>query len=154
MSSFVNPGKPKIHQGAVQLETVVSAVSRRFAQFRGAKGLIAMLLTGALSALVVVADQIVSTWTDDHLLMAWVALWVMVFTAVALFAEASRGWTSRMAAALQRRARAASERAADERFWEVAQSDPRLMAELQAARYRAEQAALAADQPMPYWPSH
>lgn len=154
MTSFVNPGQPKNHQGAVRLETIASAVSRVFAQFRGAKGLIAMLLAGGLSALVVVADQIVSTWTEGHLLMAWVALWAMVFTAVALFAEASRGWTSRMTAALQQRARAASERAADERFWAVAQSDPRLMAELQAARYRAEQPALATGEPMPHWPSH
>lgn len=152
MTSFINPGYPKEHRSAARLEAQSTAVVRLGEQFKGAKGLVAMLLAGALSALVVVGDQIVSTWTDGHLLMAWVALWAMVFAALALFAEAPRGWPTRVIAALEARAKAAAERAADEHIWAVAQSDPRFMADIQAARLRAEREALAAGETLPSWP--
>ena len=70
---------------------------------------------------------------------------------VALFAEATHGWTGRVQAGLQQWLEHARERAQDERVWAVAQSDPRLMAEIQAARIRAENEALAFNQPVPSW---
>lgn len=152
MTSFINPGYSHEHRGAARLEGVAAAVGRLGARFRGAKGLVAMLLAGAISALVVVADQIVSTWTDGHLLMAWISLWALIFAALALFTEATRGWSARVVAALEARSQAATERAADERIWAVAQSDPRFMADIQAARLRAERDALAAGEPPPSWP--
>ena len=152
MSNFVNPGYSNEHKGAARLLTAVEAVGTLGAQFKGAKGLVALLLAGAISALVVVADQIVSTWTDGHLLMAWVSLWAMVFAALALFAQATRGWTTRVIAALEARSRAWAERADAERMWSAAQSDPRLMADLQGARLRAERDAAAAGEPLPHWP--
>ena len=152
MTSFINPGHSNTHKGAARLEKATLAVGQLGAQFKGAKGLAAMLLASVISALVVVADQIVSSWTDGHLLMAWVALWVMVFAALALFAEATRGWTSGVIATLEAWSKAADERAADERMWAIAQSDPRLMADLQAARLRAEREALDLGEPLPSWP--
>ena len=152
MTNFVNPGYPSKHQGVARLGRAVSAVGRLGAPFKGAKGLVAILLASAISALVVVADQIVSSWTDGHLLMAWVTLWALVFAALALFAKATRGWTVAVTTALEKWSKAAAERAADERTWAVAQSDPRLMADLQAARLRAERDALAAGEALPCWP--
>lgn len=152
MTSFINPGHSNTHKGAARLENATLAVGQLGAQFKGAMGLVAMLLASVISALVVVADQIVSSWTDGHLLMAWVALWVMVFAALALFAEATRGWTSGVIATLEAWSKAADERAADERTWAIAQSDPRLMADLQAARLRAEREALDLGEPLPSWP--
>ncbi len=148
---FINSGYPTEHGGARRLETLTDAVTRLGEQFKGGKGLVAMLLAGVLSALVVVADQIVSTWTAGHLLMAWVALWAFVFAALALFAEATRGWTDRVIADLRQWSQRAKERAADDRVWAVALSDPRLMADIQAARIRAESEALALNQPLPAW---
>ena len=54
------------------------------------RGLAGMLLAAAVAALVVVADQLVSTWADGHLFLAWVALWVVVFAGMALFASTAR----------------------------------------------------------------
>lgn len=152
MTSFVNPDYPTEHRGVARVEFAVAALRRLRARFEGAKGLVAMLLAGAVSALVVVADQIVSSWTDGHLLMAWVVLWALVFAAVALFSETSRDWSVRAIAALEARARAVARRTEDERTWAVAQSDPRFMADLQAAWLRAESAALVAGEPLPQWP--
>lgn len=152
MTNFVNPDYPTQHRGAERVEAAIEAIRRVHTSFSGAKGLVAMLVAGSVSALVVIADQIVSTWTDGHLLMAWVALWAVVFAALALFAEATRGWSAALIAALEARSIAAEQRAADERVWAVAQSDPRFMADIQAARLRAEREALDAGQPQPYWP--
>lgn len=152
MTSFTNPGYPDKHNGVERLENAAMAVGQVASQFKGAKGLVALLLASVISAMVVVADQIVSSWTDGHLLMAWVALWVMVLAALALFAEASRGCTAGAIAALEAWSQAAQERAADERIWAVAQADPRLTADLQAARLRAGRDALAAGEALPSWP--
>ena len=52
------------------------AASKPFGvRYDAAKGLSAMLLAAMVSALVVVADQLIDTWADGHLLAAWVALW-------------------------------------------------------------------------------
>ena len=152
MTYFVNPDYPAEHRGVERADAAITAVKRLTTGFTGARGLAAMLLAGAVSALVVVADQIVSTWTDGHLLMGWVALWAVLFAALALFAEASRGWAASLVATLEARSLAAAQRAADERVWAVAQSDPRFMADIQAARLRAEREAQDAGEPLPYWP--
>lgn len=47
-------------------------------------GLLAMLLALAVAALVVLADQRIDTWTDGHLFLGWMGLWVVIFAATAL----------------------------------------------------------------------
>ncbi len=49
-----------------------------------------MLLAAVLAALLVVADQLIETWSDGHLLVGWVALWTAVFAALAVTAPALR----------------------------------------------------------------
>ena len=151
MTSFINPGYSIEHRGAQRLELLGDALTRLGRQLRGGKGMVAMLLAGVISALVVVADQIVVTWPDGHLLMAWVALWALVFAALALFAQATHGWTGRVQTGLQQWSERARERARDQRVWAVAQSDPRFMADIQAARIRAETEALDLNQSLPSW---
>jgi hypothetical protein len=91
-----------------------------------------------VSAMVVVADQLIETWADGHLLVAWVALWLVSFTVLALFAGAahklSNSVVEALAALLQRRAR----QRAEDLMWLMAKSDPRLMADLQCAMARRE----------------
>lgn len=152
MTSFVNPDYPKNHRGVARIEVAMAQVRQLGARFAGAKGWVSMLLAGAVAAFVVAADQLISTWTDGHLLMAWMALWALVFVAVALFAEATRGVSASLVARLDAWLLARAQRASDERVWAVAQSDPRFMADLQAARLRTETAALAAGEPLPAWP--
>ncbi len=106
--------------------------------FDSARGLSALLLGAMVSALVVVADQLIETWVDGHLLVAWVALWLVSFTALAIFAGAAHKLSNSVVDALDAMVQRRSTKRADERMWAMAQSDPRLMADLQAAMTRRE----------------
>ena len=110
------------------------------------------LVTGGLAAAIVVAEQVVTALTDGHLLLAWVAMWLIVFGLLATFSDAIRTWPTQWQAQLAARRQAVTQRMEDERTWAVAQTDPRLMAELDSALLRAQRDALANGQEMPYWP--
>jgi hypothetical protein len=111
----------------------------------GSRTLAGMLLAAVMAALLVVADQVIDTWADGHLLAGWVALWTVAFAALALLAPPLRQITSAMAALYARWARAAAVRRQEEAMWDYAQRDPRLMAELQAAWMRERDTALPFD---------
>ena len=86
-----------------------------------------------VSALLVVANQVIDTWSEGHLLAAWMVLWLVAFAALALLTSPAR----RAGVALRGSALAWAEsrrRAAeDQRTWQVALKDPRIMAELNHA---------------------
>lgn len=105
----------------------------------GARGLAALLLAGVVAAMVLVADHLVNTWADGHLFLAWVMLWVIVFAGFALFADTARAVARRTLAGLDRWAAARAQIRAEERLWDIARADPRLMAELVQARSRADE---------------
>lgn len=103
-----------------------------------AKTLAGMLLAAAMAALLVVADQVISTWADGHLLAGWVALWTVAFAALAFLASPLRRLSSISAVAfVQWRAQARARRD-DEKLWEYARHDPRVMAEIRTAQGRWE----------------
>ncbi|HAX19085.1 MAG TPA: hypothetical protein DCY64_02235 [Hydrogenophaga sp.] len=102
----------------------------------GARGLAALLLAAAVAALVVLADRLISTWADGHLFLAWVALWVVIFAGLALFAGTARNLAQRTLRSLDSWSATLAEARADMRLWEQARRDPRLMNELMQARMR------------------
>ena len=106
--------------------------------FNGTKGLSAMLLAAMVSALVVVADQLIDTWADGHLMVAWVALWLVGFAAIALFADAANKLASTVVAALEAKFQKMAKAQADAHLWRTALSDPRVMADLDVARTRQQ----------------
>lgn len=152
MSSFFTPDFPTQHQGVRRIGSAVESLQDAGKRFNGAKGLAAVLLAGMASALIVVADQVVSSWADGQLLVAWIALWALIFAAFALFSDVVRAWPAQFSAAFDAWKIAHKQRAQDAQFWATASADPRLMSELRAAYQRAEQDALAAGVPAPQWP--
>lgn len=121
-------------------------VYRATRSFDGARSLAALLLAAAVAALVVVADRLISTWADGHLLLAWVALWVVVFAGLALFAGTARSLARRTMRTLDGWSQGMAQARAEARLWDVARSDPRLMGELMQARMREDEvASLAAE---------
>ena len=100
------------------------------------KTLAGMMLSAVLAALLVVADQLIDTWADGHLLAAWVALWTVAFAGLALLAPPLRKMSANLASAYARSAAIAKQRRAEEMMWEYARRDPRIMAELQHAWMR------------------
>lgn len=149
MTSFVHTNFATEHPGVARAESLVAAVGDFRKNFDTTKSLATMLLAALVAALVVVADQLIDTWADGHLLAAWVALWSVAFVAIALLAPTAK----RAAVSLSAQAKAWSHRMtlaqSEARYWESAQSDPRIMAELQAAILRSEEAAPAAAKSAP-----
>lgn len=138
MTSFVQPSFITQHQGVARIESAWSSARTLRRSFDGTRSLAFMLLAAMVSTLVVVADQLIDTWADGHLLAAWVAVWLVGFAGLALFAGAAR----RLAAAAIKAgndwsARVAQSRA-DRRMWSIARSDPRVMSDLTAAMLRNE----------------
>lgn len=136
--SFVHIDYPTRHEAIGRIENVVGTVKSIRRGFDATRGLAAVLLAAMVSALVVVADQLTETWADGHLLAAWVLLWVVGFAALALLAPTARSLSRRTVSGLDAWSRNVARRRADERLWQMACKDPRIMADLQAARSRSE----------------
>lgn len=138
MTSFVHIDYPTQHPGVARFESVIETVGQFRREFDGTKSLAAMLLAAMVAALVVAADQLVDTWADGHLLAAWVTLWVVAFAALALLAPATRRLVSGVVGSLNAWSARAARARADERLWALAQTDSRVLADLQAAMTRSE----------------
>ena len=138
MASFIQPSYPAQHQGVVRIESAVGAVRAMRRGFDSTKGLSAMLLAAMVSSLVVVADQLIDTWADGHLMVAWIALWLVGFAALAVFAGAARKLASTVVGALDAWSQRVAQARSDERLWAIARTDPRVMADLNAAMARSE----------------
>ncbi len=96
-----------------------------------------MLLAAALAALLAVADELIETWTDGHLLAGWVALWTLVFALLAMLASPLRRLAARLAAHLSQRVQHARMLRAEARMWEYASLDARTLADIRVMRTRA-----------------
>lgn len=102
----------------------------------GSKTLAGMLLAAAMAALLVVAEQVIDTWVDGHLLAGWVALWTVAFAALALLATPMRRMAVYLAATLAGWRMDMRTRRQNAALWDFASTDQRQMAELQAALAR------------------
>ncbi|MDD5336374.1 MAG: hypothetical protein PHS32_21760 [Rhodoferax sp.] len=138
MASFIQPSFPSRHLGLARVESAVAGVRAIRRGFDSTRGLSVMLLAAMVSALVVVADQLIDTWADGHLLAAWVALWLIGFAALALFSAPARKLAVTAVGALNAWSERLARARADERLWALAKADPRVMADLEAARSRSE----------------
>ena len=132
-SHFVHLEYSTVHPGVARAEQVVQNVRDIRDNFSGPRSLSTLLLAAVVAAMVVVADQLIDTWADGHLLAAWVTLWAVGFVAVGLFAGATRELASRLMTGLDAWSARLAHRRADERLWAIAQTDARLMADLQGA---------------------
>ena len=100
------------------------------------KTLAGVLLSAALAALLVVADQVIENWADGHLLLGWVALWSLVFAALAFCARPLRRASTALAQVVDTWIKAAARSRTEARMWDYALMDPRVMDELRAAAKR------------------
>ncbi len=115
--------------------------------FDSARGLAAFLLAAIVSAVLVVADQLMETLANGHLMVAWAALWAVGFAALALLGGTVRRFSGRVVSALDAWSARVAQRRADARLWAIASKDARVMADLQAALARAEGALPEDDRP-------
>lgn len=133
MTSFVHPDYALEHPGVVRAEQVVQAIQRATHGFSGTRAIASVLLAAVVAALVVTVNQVIDSWTDGHLMAAWIALWAVAFAASALLAgpirQAVHSFRDGLTAWNVRR----RESAADDQLWKLALSDARVMAEISRA---------------------
>ena len=129
---------PRTAKAAVAKPATVSPLRALVQRIDSARSLAAMLLTVMIATLVVLGDQLINTWADEHLLVAWVALWTVAFAAMALLAPAAARVARGLLASLAERRELARRQRSDERLWALARSDSRVMSDLQAAISRSQ----------------
>lgn len=136
MTSFAHVQHPTEHPGVLRMERAGKNIHHlvRDASRSGAT----LLLAAIVAALLVVANQVVETWSEGHLLVAWIAMWAIAFASIALLATPARGMAGSLRAGLKRWNAARRQAADDRAMWQIAQTDPRVMQDLNCARTRAE----------------
>lgn len=109
MTSFVHVDQPTEHPAIIRAERAAESIKQATRHVLSARGAASLLLAAIVSALLVVASQVIDSWSDGHLLAGWIALWTVGFAALA---------------------RAAAQ---DEALWAVALTDARVMADISRA---------------------
>ncbi len=127
---------------SVGLADAASSASpaRHRSPFTGSRGLAALLLAAAVAALVLVADRLIGTWADEHVLLGWMALWAVVFAGTALFGGTARRLAAATLRSLGAWGRAVAEARTELRQWNRIRNNPALMAEW-AQSHQADGAA-------------
>lgn len=145
MTSFVNIKYSTQHPGVARAESAFGAVRQLVHAFSGTRGLATLLLSAIAAAVMVVAYQVMDSVTEGHLLVMWIGVWAIAFVALALFATAARSAAVSLKAGLDGWSRSLAEARADQRLWQAAKNDPRVMADLQMALLRTQADAEVAD---------
>lgn len=133
MTTFVHVDYPTQHPGVARAENAAHALKQAAHSFDGARGAATLLLAAVVSALLVVANQVVDTWGEGHLLAAWMVLWLVAFAGLALLAAPARRAGAALRTLRQGWAESRRQAAEDEKTWNVALQDARVMADLQRA---------------------
>ena len=127
------------------MNTSTSAAGRlaNAQEHTSSRALASVLLAAAVAALVVLADHLMLAWAERHEIAAWLALWGVAVLAIALLRGLSRVAARSAMGALDAWSARVAQRRADERLWHMAQTDSRLMADLQSALDRSGEQAPA-----------
>ncbi|MCY7319129.1 MAG: hypothetical protein LH617_10470 [Ramlibacter sp.] len=133
MTSFVHVDQPTEHPGVARAGRAVEAIQYAARNILSARGAAAMLLTAIVSAMLVVANQVIETWTEGHLLMAWIILWTVAFAGLALAARPARTAVHAIRDQLRRGAAARHAARQDDMLWQLALTDARIMADISRA---------------------
>ena len=145
--NFVHVEYSTSHPGVERAEQAVANLKRMGESFSPTRTLAAMLLAAVVAAFVVVADQMMDTWADGHLLAAWVTLWAVAFAAAGLFAGPSKKLSSEIKNGLDAWSAKLAQNRADDRMWAMAQTDTRLMADLHSAIGRSDELTAQSQNP-------
>jgi hypothetical protein len=133
MTSFARVNYPTEHPGVARAERVAHSVRALVRRLDGTPATASMLLAAIVAALLVVANQVVDTWTEGHLLAAWIVMWTVAFASLAVFAGPVRRFSTDLQLWFKQRAVRRRQAAEDAKLWRVALTDQRVMADLSRA---------------------
>ena len=103
------------------------------------KTLANFLLAAGVAAWVVGVNQLIDNWAESHVVAAWLALWAVAVLAIVVLRGLTRHLAQNLMTGLDAWSAHGARSRADERLWSMAQSDPRLMSDLQVALDRASE---------------
>ena len=138
MTSFVHLDYSTQHPGVARVGSAVDAAKQLRHGFSGTRALAKLLLSAIAAAVMVVAYQVMDSVAEGHLLVIWIASWAVAFVALAVFAGSTLKLAARIKTGLDTWSRNLAEASSDRRMWAMAKTDPRVMADLQAAQSRNE----------------
>jgi hypothetical protein len=121
------------------LGTMPSMPAVNAAPRSSSKTLANLLLAAGVAALVVGVDQMIDSWAESHVVAAWLALWAVAVLAIVVLRGLTRHLAQNLMTGLDAWSAHVARSRADERLWSMAQSDPRLMSDLQVAMDRASE---------------
>lgn len=136
MTSFVTPSFPVQHQGVERMEAAAEKARDLGRSFSGGRALATVLLSAMAAAVLVAAYQVMDSVAEGHLLVIWTGAWLAAFAALALLPSVSRRLALGLKSRLDAWSRSVAQSRAEQRLWAIAQSDSRVMADLQAAMQR------------------
>lgn len=129
----VGPHEMKERDEKMNAQVHTSAPIDASAERTSSRALASLLLAAGVSALVVLADQLLESWAERHEIAAWLVLWGIAVGAIVLLRGITRMLAGKAMSALDAWSAGVAQRRADERLWNMAQTDDRLMADLQSA---------------------
>ncbi|MBG9389122.1 hypothetical protein [Caenimonas aquaedulcis] len=133
MTSFAHVDNPAEHPGLIRVERFATSVQNAYRSLSAPRAGASLLLAAIVAALVVVANQVIDTWTEGHLLAAWIVMWAVAFAALALLASPAKRFVAGSRRTVRRWSVARQQRIQDEKLWKVALTDARVMADISRA---------------------
>ena len=115
-----------------------AAAAKVAAPATSAKALSTLLLAAGVAALVVMTDQMIDDWAETHVLASWLALWAVAVLAIGALRGVTRMVAQKMMANLDGWSANLARRRSDQRLWAMAQTDSRMMRDLQTAMDRTD----------------
>ena len=133
MTGFVHVAQPTEHRGVARAERAAVSLKHAADDIFSARGAASLLLAAIVAALLVVANQVIDTWSEGHLLLAWIAMWTVAFATLALAARPARSVVVALRGRLRlwRAARHAARQ--DDIMWNLAMTDARMLADISRA---------------------
>ena len=138
MTSFVHVNHPTIHPGVDRVEAAIDAVGQARRNFSGSRSLATLLLSSVAAAIMVAAYQVMDNVAEGHLLVIWIAMWAVAFALLAFMAGSVRSLAAKFKLSMDNWSANLASQRADNRLWEAAKSDSRVMADLRSAQTRYE----------------
>lgn len=132
-TSFAPSHFPSRHSTAERASHALDGAKRAVRGFDSTRATATLLLAAIVSALLVAANEVVDTWTEGHLLAAWIVMWTIAFAALALLAAPARGAAAALRASYRASKARRLQRRQDEQFWQAALQDSRIMADISRA---------------------
>ena len=118
------------HRGLARMRGAARYLRQAAARSSGARGATSLALAATVAALMVAANTLIDSWSDGHLLAAWLVLWGIAFAGMALLAGPVRKLVSLVLSCTEAWTEAYRRAQEDEKTWNAALHDARILADL------------------------